>query len=86
MEEDFTVSDEAANEVFIDTGSVFTGTDGVATVIATETVGTDDETVLIGDVTIGAVTVAEKEVTGTVEDVVWVMGGPAWIVWRRAAW
>ena len=86
MDEDFTVSAEATKRVFIDAGSVFTRTDGVATVIAAETVGTDVETVMIGDVTIGAVTGGEREVTGTVEGLVWVKGGPAWIVWRRAAW
>ena len=86
MDKDFTVSAEAAKGMFIDAGSVFTRTDGMATVIGAETVGTDDETVMIGDVTIGAVAGGEREVTGTVEGVVWVKGGPACIVWRRVAW
>ena len=86
IEEDFTVLAEAPEGVFIDTRSVTTGTDGVATVIAAETFGTDGETVMGGDVTTGAVTGGEREVPGTVEGVVWVKGGPAREVWRRAAW
>ena len=80
MVEVFTVSAEAAEGMLIVTGSVTTETNGVATVIGTETVGTDDETIL-GDITTGAVTSGEKEVRGTVEGVVCVKGGPA-----RRAW
>ena len=86
MDKDFTVSADSAKGVFIDAVSVFTGTDGVATVIAAETFGTDGETVMGGDVTTGAVTGGEREVPGTVEGVVWVKGGLARKVWRRAAW
>ena len=72
--------------MFINTGSVTTGTNGVATGTAAETFGTDGETVMVRDVTTGAVTGEEREVHGTVEGVVWVKGGPARGVWRRAAW
>ena len=85
MVEVFTVSDEAAEGMLIVTGSVTTETDGVATVIGTETVGTDDETIL-GDITTGAVTGGEKEVPGTVEGVVCVKGGLARRAWRWVAW
>ena len=66
MVEVFTGSVEAADGLFIDTGSVTTETNGVATVTGTETIGTDAETVMVGDVATGAVVVGAS---------------PAWVAW-----
>ena len=72
--------------MFIDTGSVTNGTNGVVTVTAAETFDTEGDTVTGGDVTTGAVSGGEREVPGTVEGIVWVKRGPARGVWRGAAW
>ena len=85
MVEVFTVSAEAAEGMLIVTGSVTTDTNGVASVIGSETVDTDDETIL-GDITTGAVNGGEKKVPGTVEGVYCLKGGLARRDWLLAAW
>ena len=77
MLEAFTGSDEAADDMFIDTGSVTTETDGVVTIIAAETFGTDDETVIGGDITTGAISGREVYIPGSAEGGVCVDGGQA---------
>ena len=61
--------------MLIDTGSVTTGTDGVVTIIPAETFGTDDETVIGGDITTGAITGREVYIPGSAEGGVCVDGG-----------
>ena len=70
IEEAFTGSAEAADDMLIDTGLVTTGTDGVA----------------INDVMGGDIATGEVEIPGTVEARICVEGGPARGVWLWAAW
>ena len=65
--EAFIGSAKAADDMLIDTGSVTTRTDWVVTIIPAETFGTDDETVMGGDITTGAITGREVYIPGSAE-------------------